>query len=364
MATKLERKYLSFNEVFIAPQYSDQPSRNVIDTSTQLGPIKLSLPVIAANMPSITGVDMAVKMSEYGCLGILPRFDSIENADENFIKANRKVEDNGFTSPIGVSVGVQEQDKERFEVLYNSGARLFCIDVAHGDHLLVKNMLKWIRDTYGNNDNRFEWNGHDRNISPILIAGNVASYSGMLNLKFWGADIIKVGIGPGECCQTRRNTGVGVPQFGILEELNTRFRHTHAGSVPLPPIISDGGIKFTGDIAKALIFSNAVMVGKMIAGTAETPGCVYEDENGGFYKKFGGSASGENKVAHGGKNKFVEGHMTNVPFRGKVQYILSKIKEGLQSSMSYTGVQNLPDYKTNVIYGEMSFGGASESKLN
>jgi IMP dehydrogenase len=158
-------------------------------------------------------------------------------------------------------------------------------------------------------------------------------------------------------CQTRRNTGVGVPQFSLLEDI-------FALTPEYIPIISDGGIKHTGDISKAMIFANAVMVARMIAGTSETPGCVYEDENGQFYKKFGGSASGEHKVSSGGRNKFVEGHMTNVPFRGKVKYILDKIREGLQSAMSYSGASNMAEYKEKVIYGEMSSGGVSESKLN
>lgn len=361
MATKLKKECLSFNEIFISPQYSDIESRENIDTSSLLGPLKLELPIISANMPSITGVDMAVKLSEYGCLGILPRFDTIENAVTDFDCAYREIENLGFKSPVGVSVGVQSHDKERFKALHEAGARLFCIDVAHGDHILVKNMLEWIRNIYGEYDSQECWDGKDLIIQPIVIAGNVASYSGLVNLKNWGADVVKVGIGPGEVCQTRRNTGVGVPQFGVLEEIHERCL---AYGTTLPPIISDGGVKFTGDISKALIFSDAVMLGKMIAGTVETPGCVYEDENGSFYKKFGGSASGENKVAHGGRNKFVEGHMTNVPFRGKVQYILNKIKEGLQSAMSYTGSRNIAEYKENVIYGTMSSGGMSESKLN
>lgn len=362
MATKLEKEYLSFNDIFISPQYSDIESREDIDTSSLLGPLKLELPIISANMPSITGVDMAVKLSEYGCLGILPRFDTIENAVTDFDHAYREVENLGFKSPIGVSVGVQPQDKERFKALHEAGARVFCIDVAHGDHILVKHMLEWIRNTYGKNYSKSIWNGKNLDINPILIAGNIASYSGLMNLKNWGADIAKVGIGPGSCCQTRRNTGVGVPQFGVFESINESYMGVNGKS--LIPMISDGGVKFTGDIAKALIFADAVMLGRMVAGTSETPGCVYEDENGSFYKKFGGSASGENKVAHGDKNKFVEGHMTNVPFRGKVQYILSKIKEGLQSAMSYTGAKNMTEYKDYVIYGTMSSGGISESKLN
>lgn len=355
MATKLTKKFLSFSEVFIVPQYSKIETRDDVDTSSLIGPLRLALPVISANMISITDVGMAVAMAESGGFGILPRFNTNEEAVADFIEATSRT-----TQPIGVSIGVQEVDQIRFKKLFIAGARVFCIDVAHGHHVKVKNMLSWIRKNYGFYRDG-EWDKSSLDIPPIIIAGNVASYWGVRDLHTWGADIIKVGVGPGSVCQTRRTTGVGVPQFGLLEDIDYQYKSL---DLQAPPLISDGGIKYPSDVVKALIFSNAVMVGGIIAGTTETPGHVYENEHGGLYKKFGGSASGESKVANGGSNRFVEGHMTDVPFRGKVKYILQKIQEGLKSGMSYSGANNISEFQECVIYGEMSSGGTLESKLN
>jgi IMP dehydrogenase len=355
MATKLNKKFLSFSEIFIVPQYSEIETRDKVDTSSLIGPLRLDLPIISANMTSITDVGMAVSMAESGGFGILPRFNTNKEAGAVFIEAKNRT-----THPIGVSIGVHEVDKIRFKELFRAGARVFCIDVAHGHHVKVKNMLSWIRKNYGFYRDG-EWDKANLDISPIIIAGNVASHWGVKDLHTWGADIIKVGVGPGSCCQTRRNTGVGVPQFGLLEDIDYQYK---LADLQVPPLISDGGIKYPSDVVKALIFSNAVMVGGIIAGTTETPGHVYENEHGGLYKKFGGSASGESKVSNGGTNRFVEGHMTDVPFRGKVKYILLKIQEGLKSGISYSGANNIPEFKECVIYGEMSLGGTIESKLN
>jgi IMP dehydrogenase/GMP reductase len=197
MPTKLARKYLSFNDVFIAPQYSTVPSREGLDTTTQLGPLTLKLPVISANMPSITGIDMCIEMAANGGLGILPRFDTIGNSVEAFAKATKSEDMDCLESPVGVSIGVQSSDKDRFAALFAAGARLFCVDVAHGHHLLVKDMLEWIRNHYSTNSKDFKWDGKYLGIAPIIIAGNIASAEAAIALYHWGADIIKCGIGPG-----------------------------------------------------------------------------------------------------------------------------------------------------------------------
>lgn len=347
---KLDGLYASFNDVFIAPQFSKSTSRTNIDISSRIGPIVLKTPVISANMPSITGVDMAIEMAKQGALGILPRFNSDEDAVRDYEEVASKT-----CGLVGVSIGVQHHDKDRFKRLYDAGARLFCIDVAHGHHQLMADILSWIRETYGCYPNTSTWNGDSSSKAPIIIGGNVASSSGVLALSSWGCDIVKVGIGPGSACLTRKNTGVGVPQFGALENI-----HKNCPSIP---IIADGGIKYTGDIPKALIFSNAVMLAKMLSGTAETPGCVFEDEDGTFYKRFGGSASGENKVSHAAANRFVEGHMMNIPFRGKVKYIIHKIRDAVQTAFSYSGSESMDEYHEKVIYGMMTMSGSIESKL-
>ena len=220
---------------------------------------------------------------------------------------------------------------------------MFCIDVAHGHHLHVKNTLEWIRSNHVDE-------------SFCLIAGNVATSQGARDLFSWGADVVKVGIGPGSKCETRKNTGVGVPQLQALKEIRE-------SSLPGCKIIADGGARWTGDVAKALYYADAIMVGRMVAGTIEGPGEVYEDEDGNFYKMFGGSASGENKVRHGKANKFVEGHRTRVPFRGHVKFILRRIRENLQSALSYSGAFNLNEFREKAVLKSISGSSKEESKI-
>lgn len=351
---------ITFSDVLIEPQYSEISTRSQVKLTTEFGKAQLELPVISANMKHVTGAKMCYNMYLSGALGILHRFNSIDEAIEEYEEAKGYIVDYEIENNIenagknaeykfGVSIGVNEPDHERFEALYKAGARLFCIDVAHGHHVLMKNMLTWIRSVSSDKDKR----------EVRIVAGNVATPIGALDLHKWGADIIKVGIGPGSVCQTRRNTGVGYPQLQALK--NIREAAQEQGIVL--HLIADGGIKSTGDIAKAMKYANSVMLGSFLAGTSETPGDVYEDKNGDFYKVYGGSASAENKVSSGKKNTFIEGMMTTVPFKGHVKYILVRIKENVQSACSYVGAHNLNEFRQKAVLKQISGGGRTESKI-
>ena len=350
----------TFNDVMFEPQYSEVLSRSTVDLSSDMGKFKLKLPVISANMGDITGPKMSLAMYQHGAIGILHRFKKEGTDDsfgvEDYNEAYNLILDDskGLFSPypelakdprncIGVSIGVQADDKARFCNLWDEGARIFCIDVANGHHVLVKNMIHWIRRTFSVSD------------QPCIIAGNIATSKAAKDLTEWGADIVKVGLGSGEVCMTRKNTGVGVPQLHALKEIREKN--------PYIKMIADGGIKSTGDIAKALKYANAVMLGSFLAGTSETPGHVYETPEGQYYKVYGGSASGERKVQNGQNNKHVEGVVKMVPFRGKVKYILRKIKENLQSSFSFSGANNLIEFQNKSVLKEISSGAKQESKF-
>lgn len=347
-------KYYTFSDVLFKPKYSEIASRSLVDVSTDMGKFKIDLPIISANMRDITGEKMAIEIAENGGLGMLHRFNTVDEACTEFSRVKSAIaeyclvtDERGAPAEyrIGVSIGVQEGDKGRFESLYKAGARIFCIDVAHGHHVLVRNMIIGIRcicDAKG-------WE------NVYVIAGNIATPEAAKDLMSWGADCVKVGIGPGAVCETRKNTGVGVPQLGALDSIRE--------ACPDIKIIADGGIKSNGDIAKALKFANAVMVGSYISGTSETPGHVYEDKDGKFYKTYGGSASAENKVKNGGNNSFVEGVMTTVPFRGHVKHILRKTKGNLQSSFSYSGALNLKEFQEKAEFIFITGAGKSESKI-
>lgn len=341
----------TFGDVLISPCYSKIRSRATdVDLSSALGKIKLKIPIVSANMKTITGPKMAATMAMHGGLGILHRFCTVEENVKMFNEATSQIllPDNpelfiDEVKNIGVSIGVKESEKKRFEALWLAGARIFCIDVAHGHHVLVEEMVSWIRE---------QWpSGRD----VTIIAGNIATAQAYEDYIEWGVDIAKVGIGPGAACITRKRTGVGVPQLYALEQV---YNASLEAKNPIP-FIADGGISEAGDVAKAMKFADAVMVGSFFSGATETPGNVFRNENGEHYKTYGGSASGENK----GENKFVEGVVKTVRFKGHVKYLIRELVEGLQGSCSYVGAGNLAEFKENCEFILLSNGSQRESKL-
>ena len=380
------QELITFSDILIEPQMSFVASRTNVDLSSDMGAFTLKFPVISANMRHITGPKMAAEMNAFGGMGILYRWNSPKNAVADFkltyqlirsnilfndIAMDKEIDDIVsskpivakhilvwlkekfkdividedidnqlvFSNPVGVSIGVKDEEKQRFDSLYKAGARIFCVDVNHGHHILVKNMIKWVRDCS----------------DVVIIAGNIATKEAAEDLQEWGANILKIGIGPGEICVTRRNTGVGVPQISALINVN---------AVAKVPIIADGGIKFAGDVTKALaVGADAIMMGSYLAGTTETPGKVFRDASGKLYKVYGGSASGENKVASGANGQFVEGIMKTVEFKGHLKHILREIKEGLQSGFSLSGASNLKEFHAKVKWNLISKGSQIESKI-
>jgi len=276
---------------------------------------------------------MALEMGERGAWGILHRFNTIEEAVEDYELAKPQM--------AGVSIGVNGDSKERFQELYNAGARHFCIDVAHGHHISVKEMIEYVKSQYSD---------------IYIIAGNIATPDGARALVEWGANAIKIGIGPGFLCQTRTNTGVGVPQLGALEEIYNWTDDRVA-------LIADGGIKTVGDIAKALKFADMVMLGSFFAGCMETPGNVYKRPDGSRYKVIGGSASASNKTVTGNRPEFVEGVTQEVPLGDHVKFLLKEIQEGLQSACSYVGAHNLQEFKQLCEFIHIGSDGKEESKF-
>ena len=346
---------ITFSDILITPQYSEIESRQNIDISSDMGKLKLSLPVISSNMPQITGWKMAVEMYMNGGLGILHRFMSVEDNVKEYLNAYNGIEDakniitnsqddfNYLKYMVGVSIGVKDEEKNRFEKLYGVGARIICVDIASGHSKLMKEMIQWLK----------------LNKDIIIIAGNIATKEAIVDLEEWGADIAKIGIGGGKVCRTRSNAGVGVCQLQAIMDVST---------VAKIPIISDGAIKTSGDIAKALIFCDAVMVGAVLAGTSESPFPAFAEPgtdltNRTYYKLFGGNASQENKVANNQSGRFSEGEMIKVPFKGHCKYLLREIKDGLQSALSYSNSKNLSEYRTKVKYSIISSSGQIESKF-
>jgi len=338
---------LTFDDVLLVPNYNDFRSRSAVTTIASLDRLTFNIPIIAANMDTICGAEMARKMWTLGGLGIIHRFMPVDQNVEEYKKAAEPIyyghSARGYLVPshmdtpiIGVTVGVNE-GLERAEALYTAGAWLFCVDVAHGHSRLTGKMVKALRERF--------------NQEIFIIAGNVATYAGADYLAGCGADAIKVGIGPGSVCTTRMKTGFGVPQITAIMECSRSRR----------PIIADGGMRSPGDVVKALAAgASMVMLGGMLAGTLETPGeVIYPEGEGpvGPIKVFRGMASEEAHSDYYGDLpdwKTAEGVSITVPARGSVEEVVKDVVGGLRSGLTYCGASNVTELQSRVEFIEVT----------
>jgi len=243
------REAFTFDDVLLVPAYNHYESRQHVDTSVtdRSGRLSLALPVMTANMDTITESAMASWIAGKGGIGVLHRMMSIER---NVAEYRRCV------GKVFVSVGTSDEELTRAEALRDAGASHFVVDVAHGHARYVGKTLKKLRGLLP---------------EACLMAGNVATYAGADFLASVGADLIKVGIGPGSVCTTRLKTGHGVPQLTAIQDCARCDRS----------IVADGGIRYAGDVVKALAFgADFVMVGGLLAGTRPTPGEKLKDAEG------------------------------------------------------------------------------------
>lgn len=328
-------KALSFDDVLIVPTFSEITSRKNVQTWTHLNGLTLDVPIISSNMDTITGPAMANAMNEFGGLGAHHRFYTIEENIEAFKNAPNSI----------VSVGITESEKERVIALQGAGAKRWLIDVAHGASIATAEMYNWMRKVLPD----YHW----------ICVGNFAddwSYRKFKNHVDIEPNAIKVGIGGGSMCTTRIVTGCGLPTLHSIL--------TFKGLSDLPAIIADGGIKNSGDIAKALAAgADAVMIGNLLSGTYETPGEIIETADS-LVKRYRGSASLESYQVQGkvAAHRSPEGESTFVPYKGPVKDVLQQLKAGLQSAMSYVGSDNIQDFKKNAQLIEITNSGMAESR--
>lgn len=329
----MDKTAVTFDDVLLVPRYNPLESRRSVSTSVtdQTGKLNLDLPILTANMDTVTGHEMASFISSRGGAGVLHRFMSIEDNVYEYKKSPQKT---------FVSVGTSGNEVERFATLLVAGATYFCVDVAHGHAKYVKDMIKTMRSMAGNN--------------ICIMAGNVATLEGAEFLADAGADIIKVGIGPGSVCTTRIKTGFGVPQLSAVQECSRVNRS----------IVADGGIRTPGDIVKALAFgADFVMVGGMLAGTEPTPGYTVEVD-GKTMKEYRGMASKEAQEFFGAempKWKTDEGVSTFVTYRDDQDQIIDDIVGGIRSGLTYGGASNIKELQKNMRYSLISSSGKIES---
>jgi IMP dehydrogenase len=252
---------------------------------------------------------------------------------------------------VGAAVGVRDKEMRRVEAALRSGADCIVVDIAHGDSHLEIEMI-------GNIRRRFP--------EAQIVGGNVATADGTKRLIEAGADCVKVGVGPGSICITRLVAGSGVPQLSAVIECAEAARKSGT------PIIADGGIRQSGDVAKALAAgAQTVMIGSMLAGTDESPGMILT-RRGHRYKASRGMASREATIERNLKEgndltqeeveEYVaEGVEAAVPYRGKVREVLMQLVGGLQSGMSYSGAHSIEELQQKAIFLRMTGAGLRES---
>ena len=360
--TKFAKKGLTFDDVLLIPAES-HVLPNEVKLDTKLAPnLQLHIPLISAGMDTVTEGNMAIAMAENGGLGVIHKNLSIEAQVEEVKKAKGKTVDPNLPHPAvdnqgrllaTAAVGVTSDTFERAESLLEAGADAIVIDTAHGHSAGVLRKIKEIREHFPN---------------ATLIAGNVATGEGTAALFDAGVDVVKVGIGPGSICTTRIVAGVGVPQITAIYD---------AASVAQKygkKIIADGGIKYSGDVVKALAAGgNAVMLGSMFSGTTEAPGTIFTNEGKQFKSYRGMGSVGAMSQQHGSSDRYFQGGVNEgnklvpegvealVPYKGDVSNIIYQIDGGLRAGMGYVGASTIEELIENSQFVQITNAGLRES---
>ena len=397
------KTYLTYDDVNIVPKYSELESRDKVKLNTRFTKnTELTIPIVSSPMDTVTEEDMAEEMLEWGGVGVIHRFMSIEeqsrmmkslhyqwdswfdigtnirgdddertlekewnewwndysrsnppqkedwdNLKERFWWADSMIRDEKTWKkrPRCAAIGVTGDYKERAQELVKNGCNVLLIDIAHGHHVLVKNVIEELRNEFGED--------------VEIIGGSIATKEAAKELCEWGVDGLRVGIGNGSLCETRIRTGVGIPQFSALLDICSITDDYNV------PVIADGGIRNVGDICKGLgCGADSVMLGSLLAGTKETPGDVTkvgEWPNERLYKKYRGSASIDSKGDRG-ESRNIEGNSKIIPYKGKVKRIISDIRDGISSSCSYVGARNILDFQSKCEFVQVTQAGVVEAK--
>ena len=335
----LREESLTYDDVSLLPnQISKIEHRADCDTGVEFLGLKLSVPIIASPMNTVCGGRMAKTLADLKCLGIIHRFNSIDEQISEFSENNLK--DNKYKSAaIGITL---QTEIERLRKLADFGIKIICIDIANGGSIMIERFLNKIKNIIEQYDLK-------------IIAGNVASYETTKYLIELGVDAIRVGIGNGAMCSTSVKSGIGIGQVdAIIRSLQAKddFKSN-------VKIIADGGISSPGAMCKAIALGcDAVMFGKVLAGTEEAPGEVLKYENQ-RWKKYCGSASFA--VKQDNKN-YIEGEESLVPYKGSASKVIKEYREGLQSSMSYLNSLTIKDYQINSTFVKLTSHSFNERK--
>ena len=343
------KEALTFDDVTLAPKYSEVLPSDV-DTSIILTKfLKLKIPILSSAMDTVTESKMAIAISKAGGIGVIHRNLEINKQLQEIRKVKRQ------KLLVGAAVGAGLKEFKRAEAILKENIDMIVVDTAHGHTKKVSEIIKFIKKK--------------KNKRTALCAGNIATAEAAKFLHRLGVDIIKVGIGPGSICTTRLVAGIGVPQLSAVLNVRNGIKNKNV------KIISDGGIKYSGDLAKAFAAgADAVMIGSLLAGSDETPGKIIK-KNGKLFKSFRGmgSVGAMNKGSadryfqskQKDASKYVpEGVEGFAKYKGKVSDIIFKLVGGLRSSMGYLGSKQIKYLRYKPKFVKITKAGFYESMVH
>ena len=342
---KVKGMGITFDDVLLVPQKSSIASRDDVILETHLTPkIRLAVPLVSANMDTVTESGIAIEVAKVGGIGIIHRFLTIKREVEevSLVKAE------GFL--VGAAIGIKEDHMERASALIDAGCDVLIIDIAHGHSIFLLKVLENLKKKFKKTE---------------IISVNIATSLAAKDLIEAGADAIKVGIGPGAMCSTRIVAGAGVPQLTAIADCAA------IASKHNIPVIADGGIRYSSDIVKALgAGASTVMIGTLLAGCKESPSTAFF-QNGEKYKLVRGMASlhasqERQKVTKDIAKKDLsnyteEGVSAVVRYKGSAEPVLLQLIGGMRSGFSYSGARNIAELWKKAEFIQISRNGLTES---
>lgn len=343
------KEALTFDDVLLIPKYSEiLPSEVTTNTSLSKN-LNLKIPIISSAMDTVTESKMAIAIAKAGGIGVIHRNLDIKSqiSEINKVKSKKLL--------VGAAVGAGPLEYKRAEAILKANVDLIVVDTAHGHTKKVGEIIRKIKKLKSN--------------KTTLCAGNIATTEAAKFLIKLGAEVIKVGIGPGSICTTRLVAGIGVPQLSAILAVRKGVGRKKVS------IIADGGIKFSGDISKALAAgADAVMIGSLFAGTNESPGKIIK-KNGKLFKNFRGmgsigamnkgSADRYFQTKQKDTSKYVpEGVEGLVKYKGSVEKIIYRLIGGLKSSMGYLGKKKIINLRNKPKFVKITKAGFYESMVH
>lgn len=360
MNGKVIKEAYTFDDLLLVPAKSEVVPAQVKLQTRLTDKITLNIPIVSAAMDTVTEDAMAIMLAKLGGMGFVHKNMPVE-AQAAMIKAVKETEvESSFEDAnidpqgrlrVGAAVGVGESSLERVRALVEAGVDIVAVDSAHGHSQGVIDTVRMIRAEFPELD---------------IVGGNIVTAQGATDLIYAGANVIKVGVGPGSICTTRVVAGVGVPQLTAVNDVYSVARQYGVG------VIADGGIKLSGDIAKALAAGGScVMLGGLLAGTEETPGEVMEV----FGKKVKGyvgmgslsamQRGSSDRYFQGGvselKKLVPEGIEATVPFKGSIRDVIYQMLGGLRSGMGYCGCGTIEEMHQKAQFVKITGAGHRES---